>query len=256
MLRLDHCVIHIDPNPAALAAFKQQAVQHGFPFDPTRGKGTGGFRTADLFIGEQYWELVWLKRPDGGGWRPEWVARYNAGQRGIVCLMLLTDHLDRMREDWLNAGLHPSEPERISYSLLGLVRKTLPWRNLYLEPIPGTDLQIGVQEMDSTKAARQMQLYMQPNASANGIRGFRRAIIRQVFSAEAWSFLGAAFPQADRDDHRIRAALDEDMELRFERITDTHQALQVIVQAVATNEVYVGGLLAIENVSMQTIGQG
>jgi hypothetical protein len=251
MLRLDHCVIHVNADPPQLNALQRQIAPLGFPFDPAAGKGTGGFKVADVFVGQQYWELVWLKRADGGGWRPEWVARYNQGHRGLICLVLMTDQLDAQVAAWRRQGLQPTAPERITYTLLGFLKKTLPWRNAYLGPIPGTDLYLGLQEMDSPAAQRQMEQYAVPNAKANGITGFRRIIVHHPFTVDACNFLQAAFPQATGDERRLQLPLDDSQEVHFARGT-ANPAPSVEVQALATRPHYVGKTFTFMNVTMRT----
>jgi CO dehydrogenase/acetyl-CoA synthase beta subunit len=68
-MRLDHFVVHIDQDPPKLQSLKDQIVPMGFPFNPTAGKRTKGFQVANIWIGDQYLELIWLKTQDGGGWR-------------------------------------------------------------------------------------------------------------------------------------------------------------------------------------------
>lgn len=80
MMRLDHFVVHIDNDQAKLESLKSQIEPIGFPFNPHSGKGTKGFKVANIWIGDQYLELVWLKTKDGGGWREQWVDKYNQGQ--------------------------------------------------------------------------------------------------------------------------------------------------------------------------------
>jgi len=56
MLLLDHFVIHIDADMGRLEALQQHIAPLGYPFAPRRGKGTRGFKVANLWIGEQYYE--------------------------------------------------------------------------------------------------------------------------------------------------------------------------------------------------------
>lgn len=69
MMRLDHFVIHIDKDQTKLESLRSQIEPIGFPFNPHSGKGTKGFQVANIWIGDQYLELVWLRTKDGGGWR-------------------------------------------------------------------------------------------------------------------------------------------------------------------------------------------
>jgi len=64
MLRLDHFVIHIDPDMRALDELKRTLAPMGYPFEPRWGKGTRDFQVANLWVGRQYLEMVWLERPD------------------------------------------------------------------------------------------------------------------------------------------------------------------------------------------------
>ena len=140
MIRLDHFVINIDNDMKRLKELKRHIEPLGFPFEPTWGKGTKGFQVANVWIGLQYLEMVWLKKKDGGGWKADWVEKYNNGHRGIIAIYLMTDRLDEIREELRSRGINVSEPERISFRwFFGLLKKTMPWRSMYtdlsLEPI-------------------------------------------------------------------------------------------------------------------------
>jgi len=67
-MKLDHFVVHIDNDESILERLKQTIEPLGFPFEPKRGKGTKGFKAANIWIGRQYFEIIRLLRPDGGGW--------------------------------------------------------------------------------------------------------------------------------------------------------------------------------------------
>ena len=69
LLRLDHFVIHIDYDPRKLQALKEQFDGYGIPFEPEKGKGTKGFKVSNIWIGDQYLELPYLKNADGCGWK-------------------------------------------------------------------------------------------------------------------------------------------------------------------------------------------
>ena len=85
-LTLDHFVVHIDNDPAILADLKKRLVGSGVPFEPEWGKGTKGFKAANIWIGRQYFEIIRILRPDGGGWVPRWVERHHRGRRGLYCV--------------------------------------------------------------------------------------------------------------------------------------------------------------------------
>lgn len=87
-MRLDHFVVHVDANSAKLKQLALDAEVAGMPCDLGKGKGTSGFKAANIWVGDQYFEIVWLKRPDGGGWQKDWVDLYNDGKRGAFCIFL------------------------------------------------------------------------------------------------------------------------------------------------------------------------
>lgn len=70
MVRLDHFVINIDNDMKKLIELKKQIAPLGIPFEPTWGKGTKGFKVANIWIGLQYLEMVWLKKRTVGDGKP------------------------------------------------------------------------------------------------------------------------------------------------------------------------------------------
>jgi hypothetical protein len=115
MFRLNHFVVHIDDDIEMLRSLKDRIEPLGFPFDPARGKGTKGFKVANIWIGYQYLEFACIKTRNGGGWRKEWVEKYNQGKRGIFGLCIMTDQLDHFRKEVIARGIPASDPERITF---------------------------------------------------------------------------------------------------------------------------------------------
>jgi hypothetical protein len=251
MIRLDHFVIHIDQDRSKLESLKDKIVPMGFPFNPTSGKKTKGFQVADIWIGDQYLELVWLKTKDGGGWRQEWVEKYNRGVRGIFGLCLMTDQLDSLEKELRKRGVAASTPERITFkTLFGLLKKTLPLRYVLTPPIPGTDLQIFFLEMDSQKKYEFMRKYfMKPNAEENGITGIKEAIVRCPFSEEAWNYIRALFPSLSGDAPMATYDMGE-TKLHF--VQSDEVGLKVELLAASTNENIPNGSFEIENVRVKS----
>lgn len=248
MIRLDHFVINIDHDMEKLKALKKQIEPMGFPFEPAWGKGTKGFQVANVWIGLQYLEMVWLKRKDGGGWKVDWVEKYNQGHRGIIAIYLMTDQLDEIREELKGRGVPVSEPERVSFRwFFGLLKKTMPWRSLFTAPIPGTDLQICYGELDSPEIMEKMKAYMVPNAADYGIEGINKATVRGNFSEEAWVYLRKLFPQAELKG----SCLTYDMgttSLSF--VSWEKPGLNVELNAVTTNEKDLGKSFMVENLQV------
>lgn len=250
MIRLDHFVLNVDDDMEKLNDLKKQIEPLGYPFEPTWGKGTKGFKVANLWIGSQYFEMVWLKTKDGGGWRTDWVKKYNNGHRGIIAIFLLTDELDKIEKDLKSKAVPISEPERISFRwFLGLFKKTMPWRNLYTSPIPGTDLQICYLELDSPQIMEKMKPYMVPNSTDNGILGIGEAIVKGNFSEEAWVYIRKLFPEAKQNGSRLTYDMGTTC-LSFESCLDLD--LTVELSATTTNLEYSKKSFKIENVKVST----
>ncbi len=80
----------------------------------------------------------------------------------------MTDTLAEIRKGLIERGVSVSEPERISFRwFFGLFKKSMPWRNMYTDVIPGTDVQICFGGLDSPKVMKQMTRYMVPNSKGN-----------------------------------------------------------------------------------------
>lgn len=193
-MKLDHIVVHIDNNEELLTNLKRDIEPLGFPFEPKYGKGTSGFKAANIWIGRQYFEIIRLLNKSGGGWTPKWVKRYNEGLRGIYCIFLVTDSIADVAKQLKAGGLPVSEPERITFkALFGLLKKTLPWQLIYLPVIPGTDLELGFIQYDPDPNDRIKQ-YLVPNSDENGISGIETATIHLPLGPENRAFLKKVFP--------------------------------------------------------------
>jgi len=215
MRKLDHFVVHIDDNEAILTKLKEEIEPLGFPFEPKWGKGTKGFKAANIWIGRQYFEIIRLLRPDGGGWVPNWVIRYNRGTRGLYCVFLMTDEIEQLAVDLKNRGLDVSEPERISFSAcFGLIRKTLPWRLIYLPPVPGTEFELGFIQYDPDPKDR-IKKYLVPNSDEVGIDGIHSAAISLPLNHQAVDFLRKVFPDGTNAHENFEVQLDNG-KLNFE----------------------------------------
>lgn len=251
MVRLDHFIVNIDNDMGKLTELKKQIEPLGFPFEPTWGKGTKGFKVANLWIGLQYFEMVWLKKKDGGGWKADWVEKYNNGYRGIMAIYLMTDRLDEIRAELKSRGIPVSEPERISFRwFFGLLKKTMPWRSIYTAPIPGTNLEICFGEMDSPEIMEKMKAYMVPNAADHGIEGIKEAIVKGNLSEEAWAYIRKLFPDAKLEGTRLSYDMGT-TSLSFEKCEKP--GLNVELHAVTANKKDLEKSFEIENLKVTLV---
>jgi len=206
-MHLDHFVIHVDDKsvPANIA---EAANSAGFPFNPNKGKGTKGFKATNIWMGREYFEITWLLKKDGGGWIPEWVERYNKGARGLTCLFLRTNELDKLENDFLQREIE-HRVERTSFKVLwGLYTVKLPWRILLLPPIPGTDMEISFIEYDKG-AIEKYSKYWKPNSTENGITSINSATIRVPNLQEAKLFLKTLFPNLKSTSSDIQIPVED-----------------------------------------------
>lgn len=248
MERLDHFVIHIDNNTDVIASLKATLPELGFPFKPEWGKGTRGFKAANIWIGKQYFEIIRILKPDGGGWPAYWVEKHRKGKRGIYCLFLATERLDELHNNLLDNGLSVFGPERTVFKLL-FFKKTLPWRYILLPEIPGTDMQIGFIQYDSG-AEEKLKPYMLPNAKENGIKGISQAQVELPLWDEGLNFLKKVFPGLHIGDSSAG------LELSGGKITFTaKENFGIRLQADSSNHNFTSGHFVIENVCVETVFQ-
>lgn len=249
MLRLDHFVIHIDHDGKKLHQLKKRLDDYGIPFDPDKGKGTKGFKVANLWVGDQYIALPYLKKADGGGWKEEWVAQYNDGKRGIFGLCLFTDSLEEIKQGLLKRGVELEGPERATFKLFGgLLKKSLPFRTIFTKPIPNSSLQFMFLEMDDRKRYEFTRKYlMKPNTEDVGIVSIHEAFVMKDFSHEEWDFIEKIFPQLVGN--RNKKTLDMG-ETKLHFVQDPYQELSVELRAKAQEFQNFSTEIEIENVRL------
>lgn len=246
MLRLDHFVIHIDNDLEKIKQLKKEFDKLNLPFEPQKGKGTKGFKVANFWVGEQYLELPYLKSLDGGGWKSEWVDKYNQGKRGIFGLCLFTDSLDEIKDGLIQRGLEIEGPERITFSLFfGLFKKSLPFRTVYVKPIPNSDLQIFFLQMDSEEKYEFIKKFMKPNAQDVGITSIYEAVVKKDFTNEEWTFIQKVFPQLIEEEGRRTVSMG-DTNLHF--VSTQDNLLKVDLHLKAEREEHKNKQIEIENV--------
>jgi hypothetical protein len=249
LLRLDHFVIHVDHSPKKLIEIKNLLDEYDIPFDPEKGKGTNGFKAANLWIGDQYLEFSYLKKNSVSGWKQEWVNQYNQGQRGIFGLCLFTDSLDEIKQGLLERGIELEGPERITYKKFGgLLKKSLPFRTIFTKPIPNSSLQIMFLQMDDKKKFEFTRKYlMKPNTEDVGIVAIKEAFVMKDFSKEEWSFIDQIFPQLVGNYNKKTLNMGE-TKLHF--VQDPHHQLSVELRAKTNNKYYENTEIEIENVRL------
>lgn len=197
MFKIDHLVINIDDKYQLDNHIIAQIQDAGYPYHPQWGKGTKGFKASNLWIGEEYFEMIRLLKAHGGGWRDDWVERYNHGHRGLISIIFETDDIDKCYSQLKEKDIDISTPEFLKFKwFFNLLTRTMPWRNAYLPFFKGIPLQIAFQQMKDQKSKDFMQKYMVPNSRDNQINGINtivingkltpedRALIKNIFNLE------------------------------------------------------------------------
>ncbi len=217
-MKLDHFVLNIDKRYQEDEGVIEHIKSVGFPYEPKWGKGTNGFKVSNLWIGNEYLEMVNVLNSTGGGWVEEWTEKYNKGHRGLICLMLDVDDMDAMYQDLTNKDISATCPKWLEFKwFFGLLTRRMPWRNFYLPFFENVPLQIGFQEMKDEKARTYMNQYMVPNSKDNGIDGIRKAVVKGAFTEDDFDMLVAVFGNiAERQHHgTVKISLSSDQSVEF-----------------------------------------
>lgn len=247
-MKVDHIVVHIDNNSQLLDELKKEAERCGFPLDPS--KGSRALRLANLWVGDQYVEIPKLMRPDGGGWIPSWVERYNRGTRGTYCLFLHANNLERLQSELAVRGIQSSVEKTSFKTLFGLYTVTMPWQYLRLPPIPGTELEIGFFECEESFRKKYRE-HVSPDTVQNGIAEISDVDILLPALDEAIPLLKEIFPDMVYDEQTKTARVKmENSELTFSQ--SPTKELKVILDAAAAREDQSGKELTFQNLTVRT----
>ena len=177
-MKIDHLVMNIDKKYQTDKNEIQKIRNSGLQYEPSWGKGTRGFKASNIWIGNEYFEMINILKKDGGGWKQEWVDLYNFGHKGLICLMLDVKNIDNLYKELNNNNICVSEPKTLEFKwMFNLLTRRMPWKNMYLDMFEGVPFQIGFQQMDNEKARSFMQQYMVPNSTDNQIKGILKVII-------------------------------------------------------------------------------
>lgn len=246
-MKIDHLIINVNDEYQLDNKTIEEIRKNGFPYVPKWGKGTKGFKASNLWIGNEYFEMIRLLRQDGGGWKAEWVTHYNNGHRGLICLMIDVDNLDVEYQRILNKGIYITEPKYLQFKwFFNLLTKTMPWRNSYINFLKGVPMQIGFQQMKDKKSLDFMRGYMVPNSKDNGINGINKVVINGTFIKEDFELIQKIFEVVEKNDDAIVVALSNNQQLIFQK----SNSFSVEVYTYGNNENLYGSKIKIENVQV------
>ena len=217
MFKFDHFGINIDESYQKDEWIINEIRSAGFPYEPRWGKGTRGFKVSNLWIGNEYFEMINILKSEGGGWKREWVEKYNKGHRGLICIMLDVDNIDNLYNNFNKKSIGITKPEYLSFKwFFNIFTRTMPWKNSYLNFFEGIPLQIGFQQMKDESSRKFMEEYMVPNSKDNGIIGIRKVIVRGSLSSNDENLIKDTFDSYITDTNPITIELNKDQILIFE----------------------------------------
>ncbi|MFG6096420.1 hypothetical protein SPB21_14265 [Leptothoe sp. ISB3NOV94-8A] len=184
---LDHIVVHVE-SLEEINTLKAELDRLDIPFEPTWGKAAKGFQVSNIWVGQQYFEIVNILSSNNL-WQPQWAARHAQGERGVYCVFFkVNEDIHQLYKNLKGANILVNEPERTCFKwMFGLLEKKLPWRFMLLPKIPGTRIELGIIQYDKG-AEKKYAPFMVPNTKDKGIVGLRSACIYtdQVDEADAY----------------------------------------------------------------------
>ncbi|WP_339290313.1 VOC family protein [Paenibacillus sp. FSL E2-0201] len=182
-MKIDHLVVNVDRNIHEDQTFVKAVQTLGLPYEPKWGKGTKGFKVSNIWIGNEYFEWVRIKKKDGGGWLKSWTEDYLGGHRGLIGFALDVEDIDAVYKELSSRNIEASTPEPLRFRwFFNLLNRTMPWKNSYIPKFEGVPFQFFLQQMNDEKSLAFMQQYMVPNSRDQNIQG-----ISQVNIYGAWT---------------------------------------------------------------------
>ena len=246
-MKIDHLVINVDEKYQTDLSTIDNIKNNGFPYEPKWGKGTSGFKASNIWIGDGYFEMIRILKANGGGWREEWVKKYNNNHRGLICLFLDTDNIAEEFERLSRLGISISKPEYLKFKWgFGLLTRTMPWQNAYLPFFEGVPFQLGFQQMKDEASRNWMQQYMIPNSKENGIDRITALNLCGNYTENDRTLICKVFPNAVLDEDKIIALLPSGQKLAFIQ-SETH-SVEILTQC--TNEKYKRKSTTIHNITV------
>lgn len=250
MFKFDHFVVNVNKEYQKDKTLIEGIINAGFPYKPSWGKGTKGFKASNLWIGNEYFEMINILKTSGGGWKSDWVDLYNNGHRGLVCIMVDVENIDELHDNLISKNIEVTKPEHLKFKwFLNLFTRVMPWKNCYVNFLEGIPLQIGFQQMNDEKSRDFMNEYMVPNSRENDITGIRKVIIKGAITQNDKTLISSIF---DRDIIKIEPLtihLNEHQVLVFE--AGSNYSVNIVTNC--NNKKFDNKTIEIENINIKNV---
>lgn len=251
-MRIDHIVVHTDHDVEKLNSLSSTINAQGFPFNPEAGRRSLEYRVSNINVGNEYIEVVRLMRSNAPSWMPLWTSEYSSGQRGVFCIFLEVEDVERLAVAIKKSGIRARGPAVLTYPyLLGLFRVETPYFIYYLPNFPDTALQFAIMQYKKPSLRESALASLQPNAEKNGINGVRKLEIELPNLDENTEMLQKLFPALQQENGAWSCMLEK-QRIVFRPSAD--QQAHVRVSAVASQRAYLGKKFQIDNLEVVTIG--
>ena len=249
-MKIDHLVVNVDKEYQTDPHTIEDIRNVGLPYEPKWGKGTSGFKASNIWIGDEYFELIRLLKEKGGGWRKEWVESYNKRHRGLICLFIETDNINENFSRIKNLGIDISTPKYLQFKwCFGLLTRTMPWQNSYLPFFENIPFQLGFQQMKDEASKNWMKPYMVPNSRENGIDRISAINIYGNYTKNDNQLICNVFPDATVHSNRVIVEFTNNQKLSF--IQNESHYIEVQIQCI--DEELKGKGVDIHNIKIQIV---
>lgn len=247
MFKFDHFVLNVGGSYQKDQDVINNMPEAGFPYNPALGKSTKGFKVSNLWIGDEYLEMVHLLNPEGGGWKKDWIEFFNSGHRGVICIMLQTLDIDKLYSKLYEKNILITSPESLKFKFFfNLFTKTMPWKNSYISFFEGIPLQIGFQQIKDEHTRNHIKKYMKPNSSENDILGIKKVLVRGPLTSDDFFLIKSVFDEHIISFSPLTIALDNNQILTFEK----SPIYEVNLFTHCENKLYLNKFVSIENLTL------
>lgn len=251
-MRLDHLVIHTSNDAKTFQALSETINAQGYPFDPKRGKYNHEIHINTINVGNEYIELVRLKKPHLKSWMPLWSHFYDQGQRGAYCIFLEVEDAERLGVALKHAGIKALGPAMIPYpSPLHIFHIESPYFVYFLPSFPNTALHLAIMQYHRPGRRQGLLDGLGPNAEQNGIHGIRRVEVELPNLDESMPMLQMIFSDLHLEGGDWADQLEK-TRMIFRRSPDENA--HVCVKTVTSQRANIGKRFQIDNVEVITTG--